>query len=444
MLTKYSSLGAQHRLIRMRPRTMHLRRSSDKDKEDVQSPIPTPVIGEDQPGLKLSRDIIEQLKTRVFSFDTFYVTSVENYEQDGVVFKGNTRGKDVQASFEKLQSRLRDALGDRYRLFLLADAEDKPTAVVMPKDQGEASSLSRQKEVVVALAFALLTIISTGNANGVPLLQFLIDPRHTELRVADVSDALLAALAFWFILGSHEFGHFLSTQRWPGMKMSLPFFIPSGFGFLGSFGSITRLKGYAKNRDALLDFASSGPLIGSLTAATATIAGFILSASGLNDLTIDSSAFQDSFVMQVAADAFLGPALDTPEVPVNSLLVAGWAGLIVNSLNLIPAGELDGGRISLALWGRRTYSSLSLVTLLILGISSLGSSLSFYWIGLVLFLQRGPLMPCEEEISKPKDESAVTLGLGLLLLPLLILAPYPTALLTSLDQISSSSLVDSF
>ena len=226
--------------------------------------------------------------------------------------------------------------------------------------------------------------------------------------------------------------------------MTLPFFIPSGFGFLGSFGAITRLKGYVKNRDALLDFGTSGPLIGSLTAAGATLLGFILTASGLNDLTIDSGAFQDSFVMQVAADAFLGPAMDADELPVNSLLVAGWAGLIVNSLNLIPAGELDGARISLALWGRRSYTSLSLVTLLVLGISSLGSSLSFYWIGLVLFLQRGPLMPCQEEISTPKDESAVTLGLGLLLLPLLILAPYPTGLLASIDQLSSTSLVDSF
>jgi hypothetical protein len=237
--------------------------------------------------------------TQVFSFDTFYVTSVENYQQDGVVFKGNTRGKDIRASFDKLQSRLKDALGDRYRLFLLEDADEKPTAVIMPKDEGESQSISKQTEVVVALAFALLTLVSTANANGVPLLQFLIDPRHTDIKTSDVSDALPAALSFWFILGSHEFGHWTATRRWPEMKMTLPFFIPSGFGFLGSFGAITRLKGYVKNRDALLDFASSGPLIGSLTAGGATLLGFILSASGLTDLTIDSASFQDSFVMQV-------------------------------------------------------------------------------------------------------------------------------------------------
>ena len=178
-----------------------MRRSSEKEDGPDTPSKPPSVIGEDQPDLKLSRDIIEQLKNKVFSFDTFYVTSVENYQEDGVVFKGNTRGKDIQLSFDKLQTRLAETLGDRYRLFLLTDSEDKPTAVIMPKDEGESSSLSRQTEIVVSLAFAFLTLISTANANGVPLLQFLIDPRHTELRVTDVSDALPAALAFWFILG---------------------------------------------------------------------------------------------------------------------------------------------------------------------------------------------------------------------------------------------------
>lgn len=283
------------------PRLLSMRRSSSENDGNDPSSIPVPVIGEDQPDLKLSRAVIEELKLKVFSFDTFYVTSVENYQQDGVVFKGNTRGKDIQASFDKLQSRLKDTLGDRYRLFLLEDSEEKPTAVVMPKDEGESQSISQQTEIVVALAFALLTVVSTANANGVPLLQFIIDPRHTELKLSDVSDALPAALAFWFILGSHEFGHWRACQRWPDMKMSLPFFIPSGFGFLGSFGAITRVKGYVKNRDAQLDFASSGPLIGSLTAGGATLLGFILSASGITDLTIDSISFQDSFVMQVTA-----------------------------------------------------------------------------------------------------------------------------------------------
>jgi len=74
---------------------------------------------------------------------------------------------------------------------------------------------------------------------------------------------------------------------------------------------------------------------------------------------------------------------------VNSLLVAGWAGLVVNSLNCIPAGELDGGRIALALFGRRTYNVLGLATTGVLAVTALASSLSFYWVGFLLFLQVG-------------------------------------------------------
>ena len=60
---------------------------------------------------------------------------------------------------------------------------------------------------------------------------------------------------------------------------------------------------------------------------------------------------------------------------------------MVNALNCIPAGEFDGGRIALSIWGRRAYNILSLATTGVLAVSSLGSSLSFYWIGLLLFLQ---------------------------------------------------------
>ena len=94
--------------------------------------------------------------------------------------------------------------------------------------------------------------------------------------------------------------------------------------------------------------------------------------------------------LQIHPLQHVGPALfrfDHCCTQVNSLLVAGWAGLVVNSLNCIPAGELDGGRIALALFGRRTYNVLGLATTGVLAVTALASSLSFYWIGILLFLQ---------------------------------------------------------
>lgn len=101
---------------------------------------------------------------------------------------------------------------------------------------------------------------------------------------------------------------------------------------------------------------------------------------------------------------------------------AGWAGLVINGLNAIPMGELDGGRIAHGIWGRRAASRINVLVTIVLGLAGIIDSLALYWFLLVLTLQRGPVLPQSEELSAP--EGAV-LGLAVLALPLLTLLPYP-------------------
>jgi membrane-associated protease RseP (regulator of RpoE activity) len=101
---------------------------------------------------------------------------------------------------------------------------------------------------------------------------------------------------------------------------------------------------------------------------------------------------------------------------------AGWAGLVINGLNLIPLGELDGGRLAHAVWGRRAASRVSVVLTLALGLAGIVDSLALYWILLVLLLQRGPIVPQGDEVSAPEGAG---LALALLAVPLLTLLPYP-------------------
>ncbi len=68
---------------------------------------PQKIEGLEAPGLQISKEVIEKMKYSVFGFDTFWVTSVENYNADGVVFKGNVRGKDPQAAYLKMQGRMK-------------------------------------------------------------------------------------------------------------------------------------------------------------------------------------------------------------------------------------------------------------------------------------------------------------------------------------------------
>ena len=132
-----------------------------------------------------------------------------------------------------------------------------------------------------------------------------------------------------------------------------------------------------------------------------------------------------------AGKLFLGGKLAGEEVlNLNPLALAGWAGLVVNALNTIPLGEIDGGRISFAVWGRRAASRIGVVSTLLLGLTGIVDELALFWVLLVLFLQRGPLVPQQEEISEP-DKQLSKVAVALLFLPLLVLLPLPFSLSSS-------------
>ena len=146
----------------------------------------------------------------------------------------------------------------------------------------------------------------------------------------DFYDAVPGCLAFWFALGAHEWGHRWAADR-RGVELYLPFIIPAGFGFLGSFGAITRVRGFLPNREALLDIATSGPFIGAGVAGAMTFAGFLLTSLGFTDVAVDSTSFSQSLLMGIAAQAFLGDALNQPVMQ-----VCRCAGDITDSRFLCP------------------------------------------------------------------------------------------------------------
>lgn len=145
-------------------------------------------------------------------------------------------------------------------------------------------------------------------------------------------------------------------------------------------------------------------------------------------------------VFTVAATAgklFLGGQLAAKQsLSLNPLALAGWAGLVVNALNMIPLGELDGGRVAFAMWGRRAASRIGVVSTLVLGLSGIIDELALYWVLLVLFLQRGPLVPQQEELSEP-SKGLTPLAVGLLFLPLLVLLPFPFGFSTTNPAVES-------
>ncbi|CAL5343627.1 unnamed protein product [Camellia sinensis] len=393
--------------------------TEDGDNVEVASGSPLPGVKPQQLDelIRIPKETIEILRDQVFGFDTFFVTSQEPYE-GGLLFKGNLRGQAAR-SYEKIMKRMEDKFGNQYKLFLLTNPEDdKPVAVVVPKKtlQPETTAVP---EWFAAGAFGLVTVFTLLLRN-VPALQSNLPSTFDNLDL--LKDGLPGAIVTALILGVHEISHILVAKD-AGVKLGVPYFVPSWQ--IGSFGAITRIVNIVPKREDLLKVAAAGPLAGFSLGLVLLLLGFILPPSDGIGLVIDASLFHESFLAGGIAKLLLGDVLKegTP-ISVNPLVIWSWAGLLINAINSIPAGELDGGRISFAIWGRKASARLTAASIALLGISSLFNDVAFYWVALIFFLQRGPIAPLSEEITNP-DNKYVSLGIVVLILGVLVCLPYP-------------------
>ncbi len=169
------------------------------------------------------------------------------------------------------------------------------------------------------------------------------------------------------ILVTHEFGHY-ALSRIHGVPASLPLFIPGPPYFIGTFGAIIRLRGPIVNRRALFDIGVAGPLAGFLAAVVALVIGLNLST------VIDRTATHgwqlgEPLLLQFIAWLVVGSVPPQADIVLHPIGFAAWFGLFVTSLNLIPIGQLDGGHVAYALWGKRqrTMAFVMVPILIVLG-----------------------------------------------------------------------------
>ncbi|KAL3365390.1 hypothetical protein AABB24_010503 [Solanum stoloniferum] len=381
------------------------------------SPLPGVKPQQLDESIRIPKETVEILRNQVFSFDTFFVTSQEPYE-GGVLFKGNLRGQAAK-TYEKVSKRMQEKLGDDYTLFLLINPEDdKPVAVVVPRMtlQPETTAVP---EWFAAGAFGLVTLFTLLLRN-VPALQSNLLSVFDNLDL--LKDGLPGALITAFHLGVHEVSHRLVATE-VGIKLGIPYFVPSWQ--IGCFGAITRILNVVPNREDLLKVAAAGPLAGFSVGFILLLSGFILPPSDGIGIIVDPSVFHESFLAGGIAKLLLGDVLqEGSPISVNPLVIWAWAGLVINAINSIPAGELDGGRIAFAMWGRKASARLSALSIGLLGISSLFNDVAFYWLVLIFFLQRGPISPLSEELTHPQNKY-MALGVVVLFLGLLVCLPYP-------------------
>lgn len=167
------------------------------------------------------------------------------------------------------------------------------------------------------------------------------------LRGLPFSGALIA------ILLAHEMGHYLMCVR-HGVRASLPYFLPAPPQFFlpGTLGAFIRIRSRFPDRRALFDVAAAGPWAGFVVAVAATACGLRLSTVSPAPLAGPSLELGDSLLTTLLTRLVLHAEPET--VMLHPIAFAGWLGLFVTCLNLIPAGQLDGGHVLYAFLGRRT------------------------------------------------------------------------------------------
>ncbi|PPS41165.1 site-2 protease family protein [Chroococcidiopsis sp. TS-821] len=349
----------------------------------------------------------------IFGIDTFFATETIPY-QEGAIFRGNLRGE-PEAVFQKLSSNLQQQLGDRYRLFLVENLDGKPVVIVLPsRNDPQPTTLP---QTILAIVLLVATIATCLEAGGI-LLGFDFFTNWQRF-----SEPLPIAAGILAILLTHELGHRLLARRYQ-VRLSPPFFLPTLQ--IGAFGAITRFQSILPNRKVLFDIAFAGPAFGGVLSFAMLVLGLILSRPE-SLFQVPTEFFQGSILVGTIARVILGSALQQNVVAVHPLTVIGWLGLVITALNLMPAGQLDGGRIVQAIYGRKTAGRTTIATLIVLAIASFANPLALYWAVIIIFLQRDLERPSQNELSEP-DDARAALGLLALFLMVATLLPLTPAL----------------
>lgn len=284
-----------------------------------------------------------------------FMTQTVSVREDGrvVAFVGELL-TDAESAFAILEQRFKK-LG---YMPVLRRIKGQDTIFVTPAPRQK----GRSRPVINLLLF--LATIGTVTLGGA--LQEGYDPFR------DPPSALLTgipfAVALLAILVTHELAHFM-VARARGMSQTLPYFIPMPFSPLGTFGAVIRMESPIKDRKMLFDVGLSGPLAGLVVSVIALVVGLKLSAVAAGPTGDVVMPLGTGILVDWITDLVLGPLPDDVMVILHPIAFAGWFGIFVTAMNLIPVSQLDGGHIGYAFFGNRHrfVASVVLMGLLLMG-----------------------------------------------------------------------------
>ena len=241
----------------------------------------------------------------------------------------------------------------------------------------------------------------------------------------DITRGIPFSTTLMLILGCHEFGHYYYALK-HNVDATLPYFLPAPpyIFIIGTFGAFIKIKSPIYKKDALLQIGAAGPIAGFIIAVPALVIGLLLSDVIEINNQYNGIILGDSLLMKIFTYIIFPDLGNGYDILLHPVAFAGWIGLLVTMLNLLPVGQLDGGHIAYAMLGNKQ----GLVGWITLGALFLLSFLSLNWLVwglLIFFLMRSAKHPPIHDIHTPLSNKNKNIGYLCLLIFILCFIPTP-------------------
>ena len=249
-----------------------------------------------------------------------------------------------------------------------------------------------------------------------------VEPRELVANPALFLRGLPFAAALVTILLVHELGHYLTCLRYR-VSASLPYFLPAPLlSPVGTFGAFIRIRSRFPDRRALFDIGASGPWAGFVVALAATVIGLAHSTVLATPEDWHGYEWGDSLLTAFLIRVIL--YVDSATVLLHPVAFAGWFGLFVTSLNLLPVGQLDGGHVLYATLGRPTPRIAALLIAFLVWLGVRGYPGWLLWAVIItVFLSLGH--PPTDDDRRPLDPARRLAALATLVVFVLTFVPEP-------------------
>ncbi len=357
---------------------------------------------------------LDQLRDEVG--DVFVVEDVTaDYPQAGAVrFRGR-----LMVPTSEAYSRLNERLAP-YRLQpVMRRSDSQDVLLLLPLHLTTGTKTGRPWVNLVLFLATVVTVLMAGVQQS------------TGDLVADILSGWPFAVGLLGILLTHEFGHYFAA-RYHGVAATLPYFIPMPLSILGTFGAVINIRAPMRNRRVLLDIGAAGPLSGLVVALPVLLIGLALSTveplagqcTSANPCLLEGNSLLYLGVKYLVFGQIL--PREGIDVMIHPVAFAGWAGILVTALNLLPVGTLDGGHVAYALLGKKARLLYLPVLLAMIGLGFMWNGW-WLWAGLLLVFGRMHAQPLDD--VTPLDGKRKLVGLVAVVVFVLTFTPLPMMLI---------------